>query len=132
MIVLKTEIIERMIAHALEDAPMEACGYIAGTGDRGEEVIPMTNADKSPYHYSFSPEEQFKVMKDARKKNLDLIAAYHSHPETPARPSVEDLRLANDPNIVYVIVSMMAGVEPIRAFKIRQEREVEVPLEIIT
>jgi len=59
------------------------------------------------------------------------VAVYHSHPATPARPSLEDLRLAHDPKMVYVIVSLMAGVAPVRAFKINGGVETEVPLRVL-
>ena len=35
-----------------------------------------------------------------------MLGVYHSHPETPARPSAEDIRLALTPNVTYVIVSL--------------------------
>ncbi|WP_366919053.1 Mov34/MPN/PAD-1 family protein, partial [Geobacter sp.] len=43
---------------------------------------------------------------------------YHSHPESPARPSEEDIRLALTPGVSYVIVSL-AGAEPdVKSFRI--------------
>ena len=69
----------------------------------------MTNIDNEPDHFSFEPKEQFAAVKDARNQGLSLMAVYHSHPETPARPSQEDLRLLKDPNMIYVIVSLEKG-----------------------
>ncbi|MEC9236446.1 MAG: SIS domain-containing protein, partial [Pseudomonadota bacterium] len=37
--------------------------------------------------------EQFKVLKESRAAGLQLLSVYHSHPESPARLSLEDLRL---------------------------------------
>ena len=58
------------------------------------------------------PQEQFRVSKDIRSSGLKILAIYHTHPETPARPSQEDIRLALTPNIVYIIVSLMNPEEP--------------------
>jgi proteasome lid subunit RPN8/RPN11 len=55
---------------------------------------------------------------------LETLANYHSHPESPARPSQEDIRLAYDPGISYVIVSLVAELPDIKSFRI-QNGEVE-------
>ena len=72
----------------------------------------MTNIDASPEHFSFDPKEQFKVVKEARTKGISLLSVYHSHPETPARLSEEDIKLLNDPNMVYIIVSLKDAEKP--------------------
>ncbi|OHE24774.1 MAG: hypothetical protein A3J94_00325 [Syntrophus sp. RIFOXYC2_FULL_54_9] len=54
-----------------------------------------------------------------RSQELEMLAVYHSHPETPARLSDEDLRLALTPGISYVIVSLADPSAPeVRSFKI--------------
>ncbi len=105
--------------HALNGLPEEICGYLAGTGREVSRVFRMTNIDHSPEHFSFDPAEQFQVVRSARKEGLEILANYHSHPETPARPSAEDIRLAFDPEISYVIVSLAAEVPDIKSFRIR-------------
>jgi proteasome lid subunit RPN8/RPN11 len=65
------------------------------------------------------PKAQFQVGREARKDGLEILANYHSHPETPARPSLEDIRLAFDPNISYVIVSLAAEMPDIKSFSIK-------------
>lgn len=77
------------------------------------------------------PAEQFATIRRMREEGLQVAAVYHTHPETPARPSVEDIRLAHDPAMVYVIVSLMAGVDPIRAFKINRDEVTQVPLQVL-
>lgn len=119
---------KRIIEHAQKDNPIEACGYLAGSNGIITRSYPLTNIDNSPEHFSFDPKEQFGVVKDARKRKLEIIANYHSHPETPARPSEEDIKLAYDPNILYFIVSLAESEPYAKAFKI-VNREVS-PVEI--
>jgi Predicted metal-dependent protease of the PAD1/JAB1 superfamily len=108
-----------MIELARRDSPIETCGYLSGSGEVVKEVIPLTNVDRSAEHFSFDPKEQFQAVKDARAKGYELIAVYHSHPASPARLSAEDLRLANDPRIVYIIVSLQNPDQPVlKAFKV--------------
>ena len=48
-----------------------------------------------------------------------VSAIYHSHPETPARPSAEDIRLGLTPDVSYVIVSLAEPDRPVlKSFKI--------------
>lgn len=134
MIILSNAILEAIKAQALKEMPNEACGYLAGKVlDDGtlsaHERIPMTNIDASPDHFSFAPKEQFSAVKQARDSGLSLISVYHSHPETPARMSEEDIRLANDTETVYLIYSV--ATDDIKGFTINREKVVsDYPVEI--
>lgn len=130
MIKVKQNIIDRIQGQAKEEAPVEACGYLAGTDNIVTEVFPMTNADQSPEHFSLDPREQFKVVKEARRKGLSLIAVYHSHPVSPARMSEEDTKLANDPDMLYIIYSLYNN--EIKGYRIGESNEIEeISLEIV-
>ncbi|MHB0912745.1 MAG: M67 family metallopeptidase [Armatimonadota bacterium] len=119
-------ILAEIIDHARIDAPVEACGLLAGTGSDIVKSYRLTNADISPEHFSLVPKEQFAVMKDARDLGLGILAVYHSHPETPARMSDEDLRLAVAPGFGYVIVSLANPLCPqAKCFRVLDGRPVE-------
>lgn len=120
MIQIPRSIINGIVLQARAELPNEACGLLSGKGDVVEYRYGMTNADASPEHFTFVPAEQFQVLRSARAEGLDIIANYHSHPATPARPSEEDIRLAFDPNILYVIVSLASAEPVVKAFHIRQ------------
>ena len=119
-----------MVLHALKDNPIEACGYLAGINGEVKYAIPMKNTDESNEHFSFDPQEQFDAFKKTKSEGLRLIAVYHSHPETPARPSEEDIRLAYDPNVSYVIVSLASETPVMKSFLIKNKtveiEEIEV------
>lgn len=130
MLKIRQSIRDAMIRLAIAESPMEACGYLAGIDGEARLLIPMTNVDQSPEHFSFAPEEQFNALKQARNAGLRLIAVFHSHPSTPARMSAEDIRLAHDPDMIYIIVSLMDAEPVIRGFRMEQKQSVEVMLEI--
>ena len=113
----------QIILHAKNDLPNEACGYLAGQDDIVVKAYPVKNVDHSHAHFSFDPEEQFAAIKDMRKKNLVPVAVYHSHPETPARPSKEDIRLAYDPDINHVIISLSGDFPDIKSFRIKKNSD---------
>lgn len=129
---------DEMVGHAQRQMPLEACGYLAGitatpsrpSGDSpldpvmAKTFIPMTNIDKSPEHFTFDPKEQFAAIKQVRQSGESLLAVYHSHPETPARLSAEDVRLFNDPNMIYVIVSLAAATPEVNAYTVRKHEDI--------
>ncbi len=119
MLKIDKAIRDGIIAHARKDAPIEACGYLAEREGTVVTRYPLTNADASAEHYSLKPEEQFTALREMRAAGLKLRAVYHSHPASPARPSEEDILLAHDPEISYVICSLLPGQETIKAFRIR-------------
>ncbi len=128
---IEEQIVTAILEHGRREEPNEACGYLAIKDGVIRRHIELTNIDAAPEHYSMDPAEQFAVIRQIREEGLRLAAVYHTHPESPARPSVEDIRLAHDSNIIYVIASLMAGVEPVRAFKIKGGEVTVVPLQIL-
>ncbi|MDO8586219.1 MAG: M67 family metallopeptidase [Armatimonadota bacterium] len=127
MIVLPPHIASEIIAHAREDAPVEACGLLAGADGVVQRCYRLTNRDRSPEHFTLVPQEQFAAAKDMRANGLQAVAVYHSHPASPARMSDEDLRLAVAPGIRYVIVSLMSEEPDIRSFILQDGVPVEEP-----
>lgn len=128
---IKRDILDKIIAHAQKEAPLEACGYLAGKNGIIVKHYALTNIDKSEEHFSFDPKEQFETVRDARQNGLEMSAIYHSHPATPARPSEEDKRLAYDPNISYVIISLAERTADVKSFRIANSAVTPENIEII-
>ena len=119
MLKIPQHIYDDMIAHARTDSPSKSAGFSAAGRDTIAAIYRMTNTDQSNEHFMMDPREQFAVVKELRTAGLEMSAIYHSHPETPARPSEEDIRLALTPGISHVIVSLAAAGQPVvRSFKI--------------
>lgn len=112
------EVIKSVIKQASKDAPIESCGLLLGKDGIVTENYWMENVDHSSEHFSFAPKDQFAALKYARSKGLKILANWHSHPASPSRPSQEDIRLANDPNIRYAIISLLDGQIHFNSFKI--------------
>lgn len=120
---------EKILNHALEGLPNEACGLIAGTVEDGikviKEVYLLTNVDASNEHFTIDPKEQLRAVKDMRAKGYQQFGNWHSHPESPSRPSEEDKRLAYDSKADYLILSLEDREHPVlNAFLIENHTEV--------
>jgi len=127
---IPNEIYAQIVDQARAEAPIEACGMLAGSEGRVSKLYRMTNADAANDHFMMTPEEQFAVVKDIRAEGLAMLAIYHSHPETPARPSEEDIRLALTPGVIYVIVSLVDGPPVVKGFLIDNGSVTEVPVTV--
>jgi len=120
---IKKEDYESIIVYARERLPEEACGLIAGTVDGDikniEKVYFLNNMDHSREHFTLEPKEQLAAIKDMRSFGYIPLGNWHSHPETPSRPSEEDKRLAFDSNASYLILSLMAEEPVLNSFHIK-------------
>jgi proteasome lid subunit RPN8/RPN11 len=117
---LTRQALSALLAHSRETAPFEACGYLAERDGIAEQLFRLTNVDQASDHFSMDPAEQFRAVREMRALGLQLRAVYHSHPETPAYPSAEDIRHAVDPHISYLIISLVSCRQPVRSFRIQQ------------
>lgn len=117
MVIISKEDYEKIIAHAVSELPNEACGLIAGKIEGTDKIIEkvylLTNIDKSNEHFSLDPKEQLAAVKDMRERGLSPLGNWHSHPESPSRPSEEDKRLAYDKTASYLILSLMDKQNPV-------------------
>ncbi len=119
MLEIPKAIYDDIIAHAREGFPLEVCGILGGRDGVVSAIYRMTNTDRSNEHFMMAPREQFAVVKGLRGNELEMAAIYHSHPESPARPSAEDIRLALTPQVSYLIVSLLEPANPVlKSFKI--------------
>lgn len=123
MIKLSKSDFEKILAHAESELPNEACGLIGGVIEDGVKIIKkvylLTNIDHSNEHFSLDPKEQLAAVKDMRAQGISPLGNWHSHPESPSRPSEEDKRLAYDSKVSYMILSLMNRDEPVlNSFKI--------------
>ena len=123
MITLNRSDFDKILKHAESVLPEEACGLIAGeiteSGKVIKKVYLLTNIDHSNEHFSLDPKEQLAAVKDMRANGLAPLGNWHSHPESPSRPSEEDKRLAYDSKASYLILSLMDREKPVpNSFKI--------------
>lgn len=121
--------IEKILSHAREVLPNEACGLLGGVSENDttviKEVYLLRNVDESREHFTMDPKEQLAAVKDMRAKGLKLIGNWHSHPESLSRPSEEDKKLAHDSAAVYFILSLMEQDAPVlNAFAIKNHADV--------
>ncbi|MSQ15208.1 MAG: M67 family peptidase [Dehalococcoidia bacterium] len=113
---------DEMIAHAIEDAPNECCGIIAGKDGKVTQVYRAINAHLSPYSYTIDTKDLLRIDGEISDREWEWIGIYHSHTFTEAYPSATDINLAFLPNLLYFLVSLRDSSSPdLRAFHIFRE-----------
>ncbi len=118
-----------ILSHAEKNLPEEACGLLGGVIDGEDKYVKkvylLENTDHSNEHFTMSPQAQLQSIKDMRQNGYVLLGNWHSHPESPSRPSEEDKRLAMDTKIRYLILSLMDNDNPVlNAFIIDKDKNV--------
>jgi proteasome lid subunit RPN8/RPN11 len=134
VLVIRTDLVDAMVAHARADHPDEACGILAGPdgADRPERHVPMLNAERSPTFYRFDSTEQLKVWRAMDADDEVPVVVYHSHTATEAYPSRTDINLAGEPDAHYVLVSTRDPEEhELRSYRIVDGVVAEEPVEVV-
>ena len=135
MIKLKRSDYSRIVEHAEKEAPIEACGLIAGELDGEDRIIKkvyiLTNTDHAEEHFTLDPKEQLAAVKDMRAEGLIPLGNWHSHPVSPSRPSDEDKRLAFDSSASYLILSLMYDEPVLNSFHIEGDTATKEELVIV-
>ena len=115
MITIGNELLAEIREHGVRDYPYECCGLLLGHyreyGKVVAETHPISNAREESAkrnRFLIEPEELMRGERYAREKDLEIVGFYHSHPDSPARPSQYDLEHAW-PTYSYIIVSTSEG-----------------------
>ena len=130
-VAIKKEILEAIVQHAREEAPLECCGLLMGASEMITHQRRMVNVLQSPNRYSIDPQALFDFFRDLRSLQLRHLGIYHSHPASEAYPSKTDVDESYYSDCTYFIVSLKDVQSPsIRAFKLAhrsiQEKELQV------
>jgi proteasome lid subunit RPN8/RPN11 len=127
---LKPALAQEIATYAREAQPNECCGVILGVGETAEKIIPIANIASEPkYNYHMDENGLLKALYQAEHTQLEIIGFYHSHPRTEPTPSPTDARLANYPDVAYVIVGLRNGVAHLAAWSIKRDQV--KPIEVI-
>ncbi len=110
---IESDHLDRIRSLAERAYPHECCGILIGpeSGERSvEELIEARNqrADSPANRYLISPDFLYEIERKLRGSGRRMIGFFHSHPDTPARPSRYDLEHAW-PWYSYLIVSVRKG-----------------------
>ncbi|MEM3506812.1 MAG: M67 family metallopeptidase [Candidatus Bathyarchaeia archaeon] len=110
VLILKKDDYKKIVNHANESFPIEACGILAGRKSNEdkivEDVYPTENVLNSPSRYQVDPEEQLRIFMKVEEESKEILGFYHSHPYWPAYFSEIDRGLALYEGFSYLVYSI--------------------------
>jgi proteasome lid subunit RPN8/RPN11 len=125
----------QLLAHARRQPHRECCGILAGQSGLITKAFPAKNVAADPVrNYEISSIELVYLMEKLRKRRLEFIGIYHSHPNwlDTNEPSPKDIALAHYSEAIYFIVTPRPyATTPIRAFSIRDRHAMEVEIQVL-
>lgn len=119
----------RVFDHLEAGYPNEAGGFLFGSQTAGsvtiEDVINAKNifeAEEQYHRIMLSPLDWARLEDEADARGLSLVGYYHSHPDSPAIPSIYDRDHAL-PHFTYLITQVQNGkAVDMRAWLLRDDR----------
>ncbi len=119
MIVIASAELRRIVDCCETAYPREACGLLVGHDEGGGPdrtvhlvgVEPSANVteDNERSRFEVDPALRLRLQKELRGGPERVIGLYHSHPDSGAQPSQTDLAAAWEPELVWLVTSVMGG-----------------------
>lgn len=125
----------QLLKHARRQPHRECCGILAGQDGLITQAFPAKNVAADPaWNYEIAPKEMARLIADLRKRHLEFLGIYHSHPHwlDINEPSPKDVALAHFSKAIHFIVTPRPyATTPIRAFSIRAGRVMELEIQLL-
>ena len=128
---LRRGALEVIVAHARDARPSECCGVLLGQGEEIAEAVPTRNLSSDLNRFLIDPKEHIDARRDGRRRGLDTIGFYHSHPASAAVPSESDLAEASYEGHLYGIVSLLCDPAELRMYRLEGRTFVDVPFVVV-
>ncbi len=128
-VILQAALQARIFEQMQSTYPNEGGGFLLGSLQNGDvhiaDIIQIDNVfeQEEQYHrYAMTPQNWAQLEDEADARGLTLVGYYHSHPDSPAIPSIYDRDHAL-PNFTYIITSVQNGqAVDMRVWRLRPDR----------
>ena len=91
--------------HAENEKPNESCAILFGKDSLVSEVFLTKNIEESSVNFTISNEQLIEGYKIAEEKKVEVIAIFHSHPNSDTYPSNTDKKFMHSNPVVWIIYS---------------------------
>jgi proteasome lid subunit RPN8/RPN11 len=130
----RRKIYGQLLKHARYQPHRECCGILAGQDGIITQAFPARNVAADPVrNYEIARTEIASLMAELRKRRLEFLGIYHSHPHwmDTNEPSLKDIALAHPEAIHFIVTPRPYATMPIRAFSIRDRRAMELEIQVL-
>lgn len=131
-LVIRRSAAETVAAHTRAALPRECCGLLIGAAGRIERAVRARNLHPAADRYRIDPADHCAALRAARAAGMDVVGAYHSHPNGVLQPSAVDRREATYPDFVYLIAIPAADSRgALAAWRLAPDTCREIPLKVV-
>jgi [CysO sulfur-carrier protein]-S-L-cysteine hydrolase len=123
-LILNDDLFIQVNEYARACLPLEGCGLLAGNGSSAQSFLPITNELKSPTAFRMAAQEQLDAFLWMEAQSMDLLAIFHTHPNSPQTPSPTDLAEFFYPGTPMIIWTPFS----LRAFSVEKNGFTEIPV----
>jgi len=117
-------------------SPQEGCALLLGHLRSEDNTVIVTrivetdNVDRSHATFSIDPEDQYRILEEAARDRLELVAIFHSHP-APPRPSRRDLQYMVYNPCVWIIDGIRGGRRKLMAYQLIEGKLHQVEIKTV-
>ena len=108
-ILISNSDVKALIEHAKSEDPKESCALLIGSeteeGWNVKEIFLTENMDDSKINFTISPEQELEVDTIDKKKYMEIVCIFHSHPDSDAIPSGTDKKFMSVNPFPWIIYS---------------------------
>ena len=125
----------QLVQHARRQPHRECCGILAGQEGLITQAFPAKNVAADPArNYEIPPREIVRLLGELRKRRLEFLGIYLSHPHwlDTNEPSPKDIaRAYYSEQIDFIVTPRPSATSPIRAFSIANGRAMELEIQVL-
>jgi proteasome lid subunit RPN8/RPN11 len=127
-VTIKKDVFYEMLFHCLRESPVEAYGYLAGSGEVIEVIHKMPSLkDESALP---DPSEGFRLRREMKERGHKLLGVFRAHARTD-RPTRMDVDSSSDPDVVQFIVALSEeGMPTVKAYAVRAGNSTQITVDI--
>ena len=104
-IILKQSDKKLLSQYSENQKPNEACAILFGKNNEVLDIFLTENIEGSPVNFTISNEQLIEGYKIAEERKMEVIAIFHSHPNSDAFPSSTDKKFMQSNPVVWIIYS---------------------------
>lgn len=135
---ISREHLDRVVGHAVRDAPDECCGLLGVRDGDVVSVHELENVLNGPKVFGFElgGSSYPRAMMAIDDEDAEAGVLYHSHTRSKPYPSQTDINFGRDPNrlpgVEWLIVGTKSAEPEVRSYVIAEDGEVtEVPVTVL-
>ncbi|WP_158598221.1 Mov34/MPN/PAD-1 family protein [Falsibacillus albus] len=128
---LSRQLYNQLIHFVERELPKEACGILGGVNDHILSIFALPNESNTNKNFYVRQEHVEIVFNKLAHYEQEVLAIYHSHPNSNPIPSQSDIQFHPDSQVKMAIMSYKNGNPQLKIYRIINGIYINIPFSII-